>query len=437
MATFEEMSRDASHQMSGQLFKGERLILVGTYSQDLGFVKGEGAGVYAFRLTGTGTFGAAVFLNKPLLGTDAVGANPTYLCASPAHKGVVYVANEEDRANSTVAAARVTLDAGGAPVAQLLGESLKAGDSSTCHVAATATQLFCANYSGGEPGCGSAAAFSIDARGGLAKREALAPLPPADDGPDKLFPRANLPANPQDFDHLKGRQTKAHAHMALLSGDQQSLLVPDLGSDAVWRLRASDLEPLGAVAVCAPGDGPRHAAWHPKLDILYVLCELSCRLLAFRVNRHMGFGVEGHADSATLDAAPFASARTLPRPCYPGDSGYPTRPPASCAALVVHPSGNFCYCSNRAVGVDGLITKLPIDEDGVPYDEDAVYLNSCGRTPREIAFAGPNAELLLVANQDTNTILSFACDPETGALTKRHQVTCKTPVCLLDLDLSS
>lgn len=62
-----------------------------------------------------------------------------------------------------------------------------------------------------------------------------------------------------------------------------------------------------------------------------------------------------------------------------------------------------------------------------------MHLSTGGRTPREIAFAGPNAELLLVANQDTNSILSFAVDGATGALERRHRVSCPTPVCLLDL----
>ena len=65
-----------------------------------------------------------------------------------------------------------------------------------------------------------------------------------------------------------------------------------------------------------------------------------------------------------------------------------------------------------------------------------MHTSSEGRTPRELAFAGPSAELLLVANQDTNTIFSYACCPESGALTRRHKVSCKTPVCLLDMALA-
>ena len=39
-----------------------------------------------------------------------------------------------------------------------------------------------------------------------------------------------------------------------------------------------------------------------------------------------------------------------------------------------------------------------------------------------------------MANQDSSTILSFAIDQKTGALAKRHQVACPTPVCLLTFE---
>jgi len=64
-----------------------------------------------------------------------------------------------------------------------------------------------------------------------------------------------------------------------------------------------------------------------------------------------------------------------------------------------------------------------------------VHVSSEGRTPREINFAGPNADFLLVANQDSDTILTFAVDAKTGALVKRQTIACPTPVCLLELPL--
>ena len=51
--------------MAAMAIEKEHLLIVGTYSENLGFVDGKGKGLYAFRLTSTGTFGAATFLNKP------------------------------------------------------------------------------------------------------------------------------------------------------------------------------------------------------------------------------------------------------------------------------------------------------------------------------------------------------------------------------------
>mmetsp|Transcript_8424 Transcript_8424/g.25176 ORF Transcript_8424/g.25176 Transcript_8424/m.25176 type:complete len:421 (+) Transcript_8424:1230-2492(+) len=411
------MASFAAGTPKDSLFAGERLLLVGTYGQDLGFVKGEGAGIYAFRLTGTGTFGCAVFLNRPLVGADIVGANPTYLCKHPTKPGLVYVADEEDLAGGgRCRALQVTLGSSGAPECSPLGaEAVATGDSSPCHVVATADRLYMANYCGGAKGTGSAASFALDESGAPADKT-TAPLPPG--GRGVAFPR-------EEPDVDLTRQEKAHAHMALASGDGSGLLVPDLGSDVVWRLAAPSLGDAEVACTLAPGDGPRHAAWHPSLNVLYVLCELSCRVVAFAVDRRTG---------RSLDKEPLAAARTLPPECYGGRAtGPPTEPKSTCAALVVHPNGKWLYCSNRAVDVDGLVTRLEIEADGAVDECTAVHLSTGGRTPREIAFAGPNAELLLVANQDTNSILSFAVDGATGALERRHRVSCPTPVCLLDL----
>ena len=126
--------------MAAMATEDEHLLIVGTYSENLGFVDGKGAGLYAFRLTSTGTFGAATFLNKPLLGNDVVGANPTYLCKSVTHDDVVYVVDESNlERGARVRAIKVDKDA---CTAVPLGDSLATGDSSACHVAATDKHVY-------------------------------------------------------------------------------------------------------------------------------------------------------------------------------------------------------------------------------------------------------------------------------------------------------
>ncbi|CAH0367703.1 unnamed protein product [Pelagomonas calceolata] len=402
--------------MAAMATEDEHLLIVGTYSENLGFVDGKGKGLYAFRLTSSGTFGAATFLNKPLLGNDVVGANPTYLCKSVTHDDVLYVVDESNlERGARVRAIRVDKDA---CTAVPLGESLATGDSSACHVAATETHVYVANYCGGAEGAGSCAAFHVGGDGSLKSDASEADLLQDASALRRLSALGKFVV-PKNGD--PERQDKAHAHMCLLSSNG-TLLVPDLGADVVWRLNAPSLTPMAVACKCDDGDGPRHAAWHPSLDVLYVLTELSCRLLAFRVCRQTG---------KPLDKTPFASSRTLPRECYPPSSvnAPPSRPKSTCAALVVHPSGKFAYASNRAIGVDGLVSVISLSEDGAPFT--SMHVTTGGRTPREIALVG--SDLLLVANQDSSTILSFAIDQKTGALAKKHQVACPTPVCLLTL----
>ena len=43
----------------------------------------------------------------------------------------------------------------------------------------------------------------------------------------------------------------------------------------------------------------------------------------------------------------------------------------------------------------------------------------------------PDGRFLLVANQDTNTIVSFKRDQETGLLTFQDEIEAPTPVCIL------
>lgn len=83
------------------------------------------------------------------------------------------------------------------------------------------------------------------------------------------------------------RQAQAHVHAALPSPDGRLLLVADLGMDRLFRYAVGpdgSLTPDGAQPwVCAaPGQGPRHFAFHPNGAWLYLVAELERSLLVFR-----------------------------------------------------------------------------------------------------------------------------------------------------------
>jgi 6-phosphogluconolactonase (cycloisomerase 2 family) len=64
----------------------------------------------------------------------------------------------------------------------------------------------------------------------------------------------------------KSRQQSSHPHQAVVYEKYQELLVPDLGSDSVWRFKRNDdglWQLIGHVGFEA-GGGPRHVALHGK-----------------------------------------------------------------------------------------------------------------------------------------------------------------------------
>ncbi|ORX38989.1 Lactonase, 7-bladed beta-propeller-domain-containing protein [Kockovaella imperatae] len=98
----------------------------------------------------------------------------------------------------------------------------------------------------------------------------------------KTEPSLNFTPPHKPVDHP--RQTEAHAHQIVVHDGR--VLVPDLGSNKVWRIRPGHGDDQsrwvleGAVEGFDVGDGPRHVVVHPNGRILYVLNEISSELTA-------------------------------------------------------------------------------------------------------------------------------------------------------------
>lgn len=81
------------------------------------------------------------------------------------------------------------------------------------------------------------------------------------------------------------RQTSPHIHSSWLSPDGKMLVVADLGCDALYRFEVADgrvvtttMERIDLPSGC----GPRHCAFSPQGDILYIVTELSDEVLVYR-----------------------------------------------------------------------------------------------------------------------------------------------------------
>jgi 6-phosphogluconolactonase len=215
---------------------------------------------------------------------------------------------------------------------------------------------------------------------------------------------------------IRPEQDAAHPHMVLPTPDGRFVLVTDLGTDQVlvYQLDTATgkLKPneQGTAAVTeAPGSGPRHFAFAPHGRTVYVLNELNSTVTVYDYAPERG---ELHARQVVS---------TLPD----GVDGLAIG--NSCAQIVVSPDGRFVYASNR--GHDSIAIWEVADATGElrPVGHESTR----GETPRNFNL-DPTGSWLLVANQDSGTIVPFRRDPASGRLTATGPVThTPSPVAIL------
>lgn len=202
------------------------------------------------------------------------------------------------------------------------------------------------------------------------------------------------------------RQTGPHAHQIVFDSVTSEVLVPDLGLDAVLVYRLGDdgtlTERPDARIAAAPGAGPRHCAFHPDGQHLFLLNELDNTLVVLR------------RDGDRFAQASTAS--TLPA----GFTGH-----NQTSAVRVTASGRSVLVSNR--GHDS-IAVLAFD----PATETVQLrlAEPClGREPRDFVQT-PDGSHLLVGNQDSDTVALFAFDEDKPSLALASTTAVPTPVCL-------
>lgn len=263
-----------------------------------------------------------------------------------------------------------------------------AGSAGPCHLTVDheGRSVLVANYSGG----------SVSA------------LPVGEDG--RLGPPAVVVRHVGSSVHPT-RQKQPHAHAINVSPDNRFALVPDLGIDQVrvYRLDATkpELVPHTPSAVrLPPGSGPRHLAFRPDGRFVYVINELLCTVSVFAYDARRG------------ELKDVQVISTLP----PGET---VRPGFSTAEVVVHPSGQYVYGSNR--GHDSIVVYAVDRASG-----RLTHLQNeptQGRTPRHFTL-DPTGNWLLAENQASDTVVVFGVDPKTGRLSPTGQsITVPSPVC--------
>jgi 6-phosphogluconolactonase len=211
------------------------------------------------------------------------------------------------------------------------------------------------------------------------------------------------------------RQESPHPHMVLFDASGQRLLATDLGSDRinVFTIADGKLTVLGRTSV-SPGSGPRHLALHPSQRFVYLVNELDATVASFGYDSATGKVGEQRQRVSTLPEG------------YSGQK--------SSAALVMHPSGQFLYASNRRLKSDhpmaDSIAAFRIDASSgtlTPLQHWSEGL----RFPRALAMA-PGGNHLYALSQKGDTVLRLRIDPASGKLDQPVQVAqVPTPACLV------
>jgi 6-phosphogluconolactonase len=320
-----------------------------------------------------------------LLRAVNAGPNPSFLAIHPNGR-VLYAVNEvAERAGERAGGVSAFSIASDGMLGRLGDQSSKGAGPCYVSVDRSGRVVLVANYDGG-----SVALLPIARGGGLA------------------------PATSVDEHRGHGpnaeRQEAAHAHCIVTDPSNRFALAADLGIDRVvlYRLDASSGSlqhvPEGD-AVLSPGAGPRHIAFHPKLPLVYVVGELDSTVTTLAFDADAG-------RLTTIDAR-----SSLP-------SGWSGK--SFAADIHVAPAGDVLYVSNR--GHDSIAVFSIVATSGALTLEQTMATG--GAWPRNFTL-DPTGRWLLVANQNSNSIVVLARDPRGGRLSPTsRRLEIASPVCL-------
>lgn len=350
----------------------DMLLAVGTYTEVLAHVKGHGQGIH---LLGFDSRTGAI-LPGPAFGGVV---NPTWLTASADGRRLYSVQEREEADGAAVDCfALDTATFGLEPLARA-----SSGGSWPCHISISTggETLFVSNYGDGRLGT-----LSLNTAG----------LPAG-----AMRVRAHEGRGPNPL-----RQEGPHLHQAVPTPDGRHILLCEAGLDRIIRYplhegRLSDAP--GLTLHAEPGSFPRHLAFLPDGSGFLVTHELANTVDAYR---HDAGG-----------AARCGCISILPAD-WTGES--------AAAAIRIHPSGRFAYASNR-----GHDTLCGIDlRAGLDDLRTLGWWSTQGQAPRDFII-DPTGRFIIIANQNSDNLVVYAVDVETGALRLlRDDYALATPVSL-------
>ena len=337
--------------------------------------------------TGSGSHGVYLanldLQNGSLTITDSLAAsNPSYLAFDETTKALF--ANTEN-AGDNPGAVESWLWNEVSKKFENKGRAASGGDH-PCYVAVVPGKNFIAvaNYTGGSVGI-----IQLNNEGLLT---------------DSLFVHARTGSGPQT-----DRQEKSHVHTSIVDGKAERLWIADLGTDEVvgYKIGASGIDFADSILIkTPPGSGPRHIAFHKTLPVVYVVNELTGSIGVWQISGKTAIALE-QIKTDTIS------------------------PRAGSADIHLSHDGQFLYITNR--GEANNITALKVLENG--QLSTLQHISTGGLTPRNFMIT-PDDNWLLVANQNSNNIVVYRRDKQSGLLKETGNVFLLTnPVCLLPINV--
>jgi 6-phosphogluconolactonase len=190
------------------------------------------------------------------------------------------------------------------------------------------------------------------------------------------------------------RQEKPHVHSTVFHPNGKQLLVGDLGTDKIhlydfntdYAVPFNNSNP-GSMEVAA-GSGPRHIAIHPSGSPVYLIHEMTAELGVYKYD---------NGNLSKIQVLPLTGVDFI------GNVG--------AAEVRISPDTKFLYASNRGDAND--ITVFEIGKTGELTFVERVKTG--GKNPRNFVITS-DGKFLLVANQDSNSIVVFERNLKTGKL---------------------
>jgi 6-phosphogluconolactonase len=225
-------------------------------------------------------------------------------------------------------------------------------------------------------------------------------------------------STPVIFEHEGGskvfpnRQNSPHPHWCGYSPCENFALVPDLGMDQVVVYQVNPEKPAisyhGSIQSLA-GSGPRHMRFSKDNRFIYLLNELNLTVEIFSWDKKGG-------NATRIDSVQTLSDQEKSQETF-----------NSAAEILVHPSGQWVYTSNR--GHDS-VSVFRIHKNGVLKLIQKQPIR--GAFPRNINLS-PDGKWLIAAGQHSNTVSAHHIDQKTGRLTfqKGGVTSIPNPTCLL------